>query len=402
MKILDVIEHKTTITYKQNVFEASQGMTNVNLNFPVSEIFPLQGTSGSNWGIGMGTDEVLVFEGQGRRSGKQAAEEFLDAMRDQGLDQSKGSEIRRFASQRNVTIRDLSGLKNTLSRRAAAASAKNFADLEKLKVGRTLNTILSSPFWKGFFRILGAVAFPVAAYANMIEIINDLENEVEQNPDLEQENYELRNILIGQLSVQVGLVLLIIFKNANLFRRALGAIKWTVRAVQGSVALTGVGALPSLASVLLTESAWLIAGWVISSETVQRGLAEWIQDSMFAGIVAGAGAGVAATVGFLDNALDGAFGTRTLRRELGWDSESADGPEGEVTSSSEWAKLVFHGLLFPPGKEKQLVPYINPGERTRLLEEKFGITQQQSSPPQGNEPSEPGLPANPDAPAVPQ
>jgi hypothetical protein len=260
--------------------------------------------------------------------------------------------------------------------------------LERISVkGVTLNTILASPFWKGFFKILGAVAFPIAAYANAIEIINDLENEAKADPANAAEKEELRNILVAQLSAQVIFVLYLIFRNAALFRKALNAIKWTVRAVQGATAATGVGAIPSVLSLLITESGWLIAGWVISSATVQRALAEWIHGSMFAGIFNIAGAAVVTAAGALDSLLDGAFGTRALRRDLGWDEKSEGAADKEVESSSAWAKLVFKGLLFPE-KKKILVPYMNANQRTRALEQKFGINQQPAPAPA--DPNAPG------------
>ena len=398
MKILDVIEHKSTITYKENLFEQSQGMTSVNLNFPIGEIFSLDGTQGNKFGIGLGNNEVIEFETKGGNTARQQAETFLQNFREQkGLGNDAkldAGDLKAAARQAtDVNVRDFSKFKDTLKRRAAAASATNYAMLEKIGTkGVTLNTILASPFWKGFFKILGAVAFPIAAYANAIEIINDLENEAEAESDqtIANEKRELRNILVAQLSAQVIFVLYLIFRNATLFKKALNGIKWTVRAAQGATAATGVGAVPSVLSLLITESGWLIAGWVISSATVQRALAEWIHGSMFKGIFNMAGAAIVTAAGALDSMLDGAFGTRALRRDLGWDEKSEGAADKEVESSSAWAKLVFKGLLFPE-KKKLLVPYMSANQRSRALEQKFGINQQPAPAP-APAPADPNTP----------
>jgi hypothetical protein len=369
-------------------------MTSVTLNFPIGEMFSLDGTQGNKFGIGLGNNEVIEFETKGTNlTAKQQAETFLQDFRERkglGNDARLDPADLRTAAKTapNANVRDFSRFKDTLARRAANASASNYAMLERISVkGVTLNTILASPFWKGFFKILGAVAFPIAAYANAIEIINDLENEAKADPANAAEKEELRNILVAQLSAQVIFVLYLIFRNAALFRKALNAIKWTVRAVQGATAATGVGAIPSVLSLLITESGWLIAGWVISSATVQRALAEWIHGSMFAGIFNIAGAAVVTAAGALDSLLDGAFGTRALRRDLGWDEKSEGAADKEVESSSAWAKLVFKGLLFPE-KKKILVPYMNANQRTRALEQKFGINQQPAPAPA--DPNAPG------------
>lgn len=218
-----------------------------------------------------------------------------------------------------------------------------------------------------------------------------------------------------------------IMRTTSLFNRALSAIKWTVRAIQGGVAATGAGAIPSALSLLVTESAWLIAGWIITSPTVQRAIAEWIQDTIvLREIFSYTGAAVVAGADILDAALDGQFGTGELRDRLGFgrrDPEEA--AEGEYHSSSEWAKLVFHDLLFPPGREQLLVPYIAPEERARLLREKMNLAEEAGAEPgmdtgtplevpdnpedllpptPGAEPAttEPGLPTNPDARPGPQ
>ena len=59
MKILDIIEHKTTITYKQNVFEAkTPGLGD---GFELGQIFPLDGPGGKKWGVGLCSIMSRIF-----------------------------------------------------------------------------------------------------------------------------------------------------------------------------------------------------------------------------------------------------------------------------------------------------------------------------------------------------
>lgn len=387
-------------------------------NFPVGSVFQLN-SEGTRWGVGLGVDnEIVEFEG---RNARNAAQRLVDNL-PQGQQRWTAGTLRTAARRISATPGVTAGIREIdLSRFNRRATINSFANLENIRtsnryVGPTLAKILNSAFWRGFSRIGGAVGIPLAVIWTNVGIINDLEEEAERNPNTAEENYELRNIILAQTSTQVIFFLGFVLRNASLFNRALRAIKWTVRSVQGSIALTGAGALPSALSFLITEAGWLVAGWIISSETVQRALAEWIHDSMFSGIFEIVGQGISAAATVLDAAFDGRFGTRALRRGMGWDTrDPEDVEDGEYTSSSEWAKLVFHGLLFPPGEEQKVVPYIPPEERENLLRARFGLEEQAPAAEQPTETpaeapaetpspqtSEPGLPTNPDAAPQPQ
>jgi hypothetical protein len=254
--------------------------------------------------------------------------------------------------------------------------------LEKLpRIGPTLRNVLASPFWRGFGKFAGGLGLGVNLIFNMMEVINDLELEAESNSNEANELIELRNILVGQVSVQLLIILRIIFGNARLFNRALSGIKWTVRAVQGGAVASVGGAIPGAISFLVTEAGWLIAGWVVTSPTVQRAMAEWFHGNLMGVLLGGVGAGVVFAADILDNMLDGQYGTAALRNGLGFKSrQPTAGEDEEFASSSEWAKLVFHGLLFPPGRENLLVPYIGPEQRATMLRQVMGIEETASTP----------------------
>ena len=112
-------------------------------------------------------------------------------------------------------------------------------------------------------------------------------------------------------------------------------------------------------------------------------------------------------------ALDGKFGTGALAKAVsGFDPKETEGVAGEYYGESEWAKLVFGTLLFPPSQKSRLVPYIPEGRRETLLTGTLGLnpidasasaSDAQPAPGATPEPSsQPGMPVNPDAVPGPQ
>lgn len=381
--------------------------------FPAGQIFPY-GANG--YAIGLGNaDEVIRFtDASNINRAQRAAQQFLNDMPE--ADRTNPAKLKTKAGPTKVLR--ISSFTQGLNRRIATSEIKSFEALEKLpKIGPTLRKALDSPWWRGFGRILAGVGGGLTVAGGLvytgIGVINDLENEAEADPSKLEENMELRNILVGQISVQVLFILRIIFGNARLFGRALNAIKWTVRAVQAGVAGTGVGAIPSAISFLITEAGWLIAGWVITRPSVQLAMAEWFHGNLIGVLLGFVGTAVVGAATLLDAAFDGQYGTGALRDSLGFGRREAEAaPDGEFTSSSEWAKLVFHGILFPPGQEQQLVPYIGPEQRATLLRQTMGLANATQGRGDGAAEvdrrradaatSEPGMPVNPDARTGPQ
>jgi len=383
-------EMATRLTAQWRSANPAPRVPNPRLQFLVGEIYPVDGPAGRTWGVGLGGNSYIAFESVGSTSGRDAAQNFIN-----GLEEGERNNADRMRRRVPATqIRESTGFRRLTQRLAEKGSISQFNALGNLpRIGPSLQQLLQSPVAAGVFRIISAAGIGITAYLSMWEVINDLEIEAQQNPDLEEENYQLRNIVIAQVHVQIGLVLYQIMKTTSLFNRALRAIKWTVRSVQGGLALTGVGTLPSLLSLIVTEAGWLVAGFIISSPAVQLALAEWLRDTMFGQIIVEPlGRGISGAYQILDTALDGAFGTDAMRRNLGWDNDQEEAADGEMITNSEWAKLVFHGLLFPPGAEKHLVPYINPNERTRLLQERLGVTVTDSEQPAPGETTPPQEP----------
>jgi hypothetical protein len=414
---------KKTLGIKSNrIINESPSGTPAPGVFPAGELFPFDG--GRSWAIGLGNaDEVIKFTDSNPDQALRKANEFLETIPES--QRNNVNRLRRAVRGEGVeVVKGLSRWTQTLNRRVADANITAFRALENISIkGRTLTSILASPYWRGIGRVFGAVTISGTLIFSSISVLNDLENEYEEaerngNQDEMQEALELRNILVGQISIQLLIALRLIFGNARMFNRALSSIKWTVRAIQGGAATTGVGAIPSAISFLVTESAWLIAGWVIASPTVQRAMAEWFHGNLMGVLLGLVGTGVVFATRILDDMFDGQYGTGALRNTLDFESRQSDvDPDAEFSSSSEWAKLVFHGLLFPPRRENLLVPYIGPEQRATLLRQTMGIAEDTAGPtgdsaadveaddaarvPQ-SQPSEPGMPVNPDARTGPQ
>lgn len=352
--------------------------------FPAGQIFPY-GASG--YAIGLGNaDEIIRFTSNNNdpNRARKKAEEFLNSMDE--ADRTDPAKIKTKADPKSLlTISN--SLRQGLNRRIAAAEIRSFQALEKIpNIGTTLQKVLANPYWQGFNRIAGGVGagIGIGLVWTAFEIINDLETESSDDADLLQYNQELRDILVAQITIQVLIILKIIFSNAKLFNKALSGIKWTVRAAQAGAASTGVGAIPSAISLLVSEAGWLIAGWAITRPGVQLAMAEWFHGTLMGSVLGGAGSLAVGAFTALDAALDGEYGTGALRRGLGWEGQGdaiGDAEEKEVVGSSEWAKLVFRGLLFPPSREKVKVPYIAPEQRATLLRQALGLTEEPTDDP---------------------
>lgn len=394
------------------------------INFSAGQTFQIDQNT---FAVGMDSStEVIEFRSDGRdvpraqrRTAEQKAQAFLKDI--PASDRSDPSKLKLAATNKGLTISNYSGFIGTINGRIARATATTYDALEKLPaIGPTLRKLFNSPVARGITRVIAVLPLSIVGFFyQQMQVINDLEIEAQERPEDSQELVELRNILVAQNTATMLVMCYQITKSTSLFNRALQRIKWTVRAVQGAAAGTGVLAVGSALSFLVTEASWLIAGWIITSPTVQRAVAEWIQQTWASVVFNLVGGALVASVGTLDTLLDGEFGTGELRDSLGFGRREAR-PEGdgEYTSTSEWAKLVFHGLLFPPDREQLLVPYIGPEQRATLLRQTMGIAEETTAPPAGDsaadveaddaarvlpaQTSEPGMPVNPDASTGPQ
>lgn len=271
---------------------------------------------------------------------------------------------------------------NRWSRASVSMSMNEFEAAGRRSPNGIVAKVLRSSAWRGFFRTAGLVGMGVGAILGSIAAID----EVMSDPNMSQDEKEQeRNILVGILGIEIVLILAAIFRTASLIRTALRGIKAIVRGIQIGAAVTGVGTIPAIASMIVSEAGFFALTYAMSSPTVQRLLASWIKDTLIGELVGGFGVAIGTTVSMLDQATDSAFGTGAIRRALGFEEgQASEAVDGEVYASSEWAKLVFHHLIFP-SDEKIMVPYIDPDRREQVLFEKLNITS--SLNPEGEQPT---------------
>ena len=239
-----------------------------------------------------------------------------------------------------------------------------------------LGKFIQNPFIKTIGG-LGARLGPAGVYVGMMFgcaiVIDDIEVEIQEGAEDVEGLLKLQGVLQAQMFTYLVGALLSIFSTRSLIRKVMLPIKVLVRTAQGAAVVSGVGTFPSLLSLIVTESAWLIIPLIISTPYVQRALAEWIAATALGDMISGFGARVTNGVEIASAMTDGAYGTDMMVNVLtgknrGFEQREADGaPTGEYYGDSDWAKKVFGGLLFPPGQASILVPYINANRRESLL-----------------------------------
>ena len=267
------------------------------------------------------------------------------------------------------------------------------------KLGRAINNPVIKTIGS-----LGARLGPAATFVGMMfgcaAVVDDIELEIEAGAEDVAELRKLQGVLQAQMFTYAVLALKSTFGQRRLLRLVLLPIKAVVRTAQGAAALSGVGTVPSLLSLIVTEAAWLVIPIIISTPMVQRALAEYIAGSIFGDAIAGAGAWATNKIRTASALTDGAYGTDIMvnmltgRNASGFEEREAGAPTGEYYSDSEWAKKVFGGLLFPPSQASVLVPYINAGRRDSLLSTTMRLNTMDSAEienqPEQNNPEETG------------
>ena len=239
-----------------------------------------------------------------------------------------------------------------------------------------LGNFIQNPLIKGIGSLMGRLG-PAATFLGMVFgcaiAVDDIEVEINEGAANVDELRKLQGVLQAQMFTYLVLALKSIFGQRRLLRLVMLPIKAVVRTAQGAAVVSGVGTFPSLLSLIVTESAWLIIPLIISTPYVQRALAEYIAASVLGDIVSAAGTYATNAVELASSMTDGAYGTDMMvnvltGRNRGFEQREADGaPTGEYYSDSDWAKKVFGGLLFPPSQASILVPYINANRRESLL-----------------------------------
>ena len=254
-------------------------------------------------------------------------------------------------------------------RNGTAADYENMTKARNSGLGKLLQN-------RTFKIVMGFVAAAGLIYGMVIEIEQvqiEIEAAEREGGDVERLK-EIKSILVGQLIALYAAQVAVLLTRTRYVKALLAPIRMAVRGGQLATALTGVGAIPSLISLIVTEAFWIVIPLILNSTSMQRWLAEVIVDSSFGDLVATVGRNVTNVATFANTYLEGRFGTGTLARALnGYDPKEVEGVTGEYYGESEWAKLVFGTLMFPPGGESILIPYIPKDRRETLLTGTLGL-----------------------------
>ena len=297
-------------------------------------------------------------------------------------------------------------------RNATAADYENVQKSSNSNIGKLLNNRM----YKNVMLLLGntvSVVGPIWGMKIEIENINLEIEEAQRSGGDVQRLQDIRNILQGQLVAYFAAQVARLLTKIRFVRALMAPIRMAVRGGQLATALTGVGAPAAFLSMIVTEALWIVIPLILSTSSIQRWLAEIIVDSTFKDIFVNTGRSLENITNQAAIALDGKFGTGALAKAIsGFDPKETEGVTGEYYGESEWAKLVFGTLLFPPSQKSRLVPYIPEGRRETLLTGTLGLnpidasasaSDAQPAPGATPEPSsQPGMPVNPDAVPGPQ
>ena len=231
-----------------------------------------------------------------------------------------------------------------------------------------LTKIATSPYFTGFFKLLGILGINVALYKTYIinydQVASTPDSEFKEGGAAEKE--ELLDIITGLFVSQVILVTSMAFRVIRVVT-LVNLIRTPIRAMQLGGAATGVGTVPSLITMIVTEAAFWGATYLLTRPGVQMKLAEYIASvgaSVFFGAVGAAADTIAVS---LNSVTNGALGGATLRDALTFKKGVKKMPTGTAHASSEWAKLAFQDMIFPPDMEKVKVPYLILGDRTNAI-----------------------------------
>lgn len=210
-----------------------------------------------------------------------------------------------------------------------------------------------------------AAGFSVAIWQGILVSIEEIKNDSTLSE--EEKNREI-DILIGMFWTELIFVLRFIFKQTTVLKNFLQAFRVVVRTAQAGLFATGVGAIPSIVSALVTEAGYFVALYALSNPDVQRYFSTWLADYMIGDFFVWFGTkAVPGLAAALNELTGGLIGSPNINRWFGLkEGPAVDWGKADYVASAEWAKLIFKGILFKD-KTNVKVPYINPETRTQLL-----------------------------------
>jgi hypothetical protein len=348
---------------------------------------------------------------------------------------------------------------NPISRKITSMTLDEFKkgiapgqQLENTKIGRWVQSSNFAAFSGKAGAVVGKALAALGLFYGISFALAQVEAEIIETGDPDGKLAEEYSILQGQAVIQFGIFAIALLKDLKSIKTLTSWVRGAIKIALATIG-TGVGAVGGafgggalgsavgpggtvaggaagavkggLAGNRVGRILGIIAGQgldilfyvVVSLPPVQRLVAQLLQNSWLGDYFGYLGQGFDFLLKTADESLAGAFGTGFLADKLTIEQTVNKGPDGEYFSESEWAKKVFGALLFPKGDKTKFVPYMPQQKREDLLNSI--MTPENSQPkedPDANDPrgkdqipplpgpqtSTPGLPANPNAEAVPQ
>jgi hypothetical protein len=204
------------------------------------------------------------------------------------------------------------------------------------------------------------------AYEEWLTTLAAIDLVDEDNNLSQDEKRELKSIIRGVSYTKLGILTLWIVRRATALRKIIIAARTAVAA--GSLFTGPFAWVP----FILGQVAITVAVALLNRPAVKVAFADWLAGNIMGDLFEGVETLVNTAASMLDSLTGGLIGSQNLNRAIGWEEGALDaGVQGEVVASSEWAKLVFQDIIFPPDMDPLEVPYFNEAQRTNMLRQAF-------------------------------
>jgi hypothetical protein len=249
----------------------------------------------------------------------------------------------------------------------------------------------SSRTGRVFFRLLSAFMVEEILRNSILITMANIEAEFMEGEITEAEYVDKVEVAWGMYAIQITGIMLVFLKTGKNVTFVVKQIRNLVRAGQLAAGGTGVGTIPAIISALVTEAGFQLAIFALTNPKTQKFLVdyivEWGQESLFGSMIQGgvemAGQGLNAAAAGLNALTGGLVGSEDFFSASGAAEASGfvdpgareiAGVDGSAYATSQWARLVFQDLIFPPGTsiESRKVPYYTRTRREIMMAEDFG------------------------------